>query len=73
MLLFGGTGNFFGPIIGAVGYIWLSDTFAIIRARWPLLMGSVFLIVVLYFRGGVVELIGKVYRFAVRRREGIAT
>jgi branched-chain amino acid transport system permease protein len=73
MLLFGGTGNFFGPIIGAVGYIWLSDTFAIIWARWPLLMGSVFLIVVLYFRGGVVELIGKVYRFAVRRRERIAT
>lgn len=73
MLLFGGAGNFFGPIIGAVGYIWLSDTFAIIWARWPLLMGSVFLIVVLYLRGGVVELIEKVYRFAVRRRERIAT
>jgi len=73
MLLFGGAGNFFGPLIGAVGYIWLSDTFAIIWARWPLLMGGVFLIVVLYLRGGVVELIGKAYRFALRRHEQVAT
>ncbi len=73
MLLFGGTGHFFGPLIGAVGYIWLSDTFAIIWARWPLLMGGVFLIVVLYLRGGVVELIGKAHSFAVRRRGEIAT
>lgn len=68
MLLFGGTGNFFGPLIGAVGYIWLSDTFAVIWARWPLLMGIVFLIVVLHLRGGVVELIGRAYRFAIRER-----
>lgn len=73
MLLFGGTGHFFGPLIGAVGYIWLSDTFAIIWARWPLLMGGVFLIVVLYLRGGVVELIGKAHSFAVRRRGEVAT
>lgn len=68
MLLFGGAGNFFGPLIGAVGYIWLSDTFAVIWARWPLLMGIVFLIVVLHLRGGVVELIGRAYRFAIRER-----
>jgi len=68
MLLFGGTGNFFGPLIGAVGYIWLSDTFAVIWARWPLLMGIVFLIVVLHLRGGVVELIERAYRFAIRER-----
>ena len=61
MTLLGGSGNFFGPIIGAVGYIWMSETFALMWDRWPLLMGVVFLVVVLYLRGGVVELIGKVY------------
>jgi len=73
MLLFGGTGNFFGPLIGAAGYIWLSDTFAVIWARWPLLMGVVFLIVVLHLRGGVVELIGRAHHFVVRRRGEVKT
>lgn len=62
MLLFGGAGNFFGPLIGAIGYIWLSDTFAIMWARWPLLMGGIFLVIVLYLRGGVADLIEKAYR-----------
>ena len=33
MTLFGGVGSFLGPLIGVVGYIWLSDTFSIIWAR----------------------------------------
>ena len=57
MTLFGGVGNFLGPLIGVVGYIWLSDTFSIIWARWPLIMGVIFAIIVLYFRGGVSELL----------------
>ncbi len=73
MLLFGGSGNFFGPLIGAVAYIWMSDTFSLIWARWPLLLGGVFLVVVLFLRGGVVELIERAYRFAYAdRREAAA-
>ena len=73
MLLFGGSGNFFGPLIGAAAYIWLSDTFSIIWARWPLLLGGIFLIVVLFVRGGVVELIERAYRFGYsQRREATA-
>ena len=70
MVLFGGSGNFFGPVIGAVGYIWLSDSFALIWARWPLLMGGMFLIIVLYLRGGVADLIEKAYGFLTRARRG---
>ena len=36
------------------------DTFALFWGRWPLIMGVVFVVVVLYLRGGIVELIGKV-------------
>jgi branched-chain amino acid transport system permease protein len=70
MLLFGGAGHFFGPLIGAIGYIWLSDTFALVWARWPLLMGCMFLIIVLYLRGGVADLIEKAYGFLTRARRG---
>ena len=69
MTLLGGTGNFFGPIIGAVAYIWMSETFSLFWNRWPLLMGVVFVIVVLYLRGGMVELIGRVYGRVQRTRE----
>jgi branched-chain amino acid transport system permease protein len=61
MTLLGGTGNFFGPIIGAVAYIWMSDTFALFWGRWPLIMGIVFVVVVIYLRGGIVELIDRAY------------
>ena len=62
MTLFGGVGSFLGPLIGVVGYIWLSDTFSIIWARWPLIMGVIFAIVVLYFRGGVSELLENLFK-----------
>ncbi|MCS5605415.1 MAG: branched-chain amino acid ABC transporter permease [Alphaproteobacteria bacterium] len=61
MTLLGGTGNFFGPIIGAVAYIWMYDTFALFWGRWPLVMGIVFVVVVIYLRGGIVELIDRAY------------
>ncbi len=69
MTLLGGTGNFFGPIIGAVGYIWMSETFSLFWARWPLIMGIVFVVVIVYLRGGIVELIGKVYGSIQRAQE----
>ena len=62
MTLFGGVGSFLGPLIGVVGYIWLSDTFSIIWARWPLIMGVIFAIIVLYFRGGVSELLENLFK-----------
>jgi branched-chain amino acid transport system permease protein len=53
--LIGGSGSLYGPIIGSVVFIWLSESVSVIWARWPLLLGVAFVIVVLFFRGGVVE------------------
>ena len=53
--LIGGSGSLYGPIIGSVVFIWLSESMSIFWARWPLLLGVAFVIVVLFFRGGVVE------------------
>ena len=53
--LIGGSGSLYGPIIGAFVFIWLSESISLVWARWPLLLGVAFVIVVLFFRGGVVE------------------
>lgn len=53
--LIGGSGSLYGPIIGSFVFIWLSESVSVIWARWPLLLGLAFVIVVLFFRGGVVE------------------
>ncbi|RAI02015.1 branched-chain amino acid ABC transporter permease [Acuticoccus sediminis] len=72
MLLFGGSGNFFGPVIGAVAYIFLSDTLAVIWARWLLVLGIIFAITVLFFRGGIVGLVETVAAKLTGRRAGEA-
>jgi branched-chain amino acid transport system permease protein len=53
--LIGGSGSLYGPIIGSFIFIWLSESVSVMWARWPLLLGVAFVIVVLFFRGGVVE------------------
>ena len=53
--LIGGSGSLYGPVIGSVAFIWLSESMSTVWARWPLLLGVAFVVVVLFFRGGVVE------------------
>jgi branched-chain amino acid transport system permease protein len=53
--LIGGSGSLYGPVIGSFVFIWLSESVSTVWARWPLLLGVAFIIVVLFFRGGVVE------------------
>jgi branched-chain amino acid transport system permease protein len=53
--LIGGSGSLYGPVIGSFVFIWLSESMSAVWARWPLLLGVAFVIVVMFFRGGVVE------------------
>jgi branched-chain amino acid transport system permease protein len=53
--LIGGSGSLYGPVIGSFVFIWLSESMSVVWARWPLLLGVAFVIVVLFLRGGVVE------------------
>ena len=59
--LIGGSGSLYGPIIGSFVFIWLSESMSVVWARWPLLLGVAFVIVVLFFRGGVVEVWNKFF------------
>jgi branched-chain amino acid transport system permease protein len=53
--LIGGSGSLYGPVIGSFVFIWLSESMSTVWARWPLLLGLAFILVVLFLRGGVVE------------------
>jgi branched-chain amino acid transport system permease protein len=64
--LIGGSGSLYGPIIGSFVFIWLSESMSVMWARWPLLLGVAFIIVVLFFRGGVVEAWTRIWRFSKR-------
>jgi branched-chain amino acid transport system permease protein len=67
--LIGGSGSLYGPIIGSFVFIWLSESVSTMWARWPLLLGVAFVIVVLFFRGGVVEAWSRLvsWRFSKQR------
>ena len=66
--LIGGSGSLYGPVIGSFVFIWLSESVSAMWARWPLLLGVAFVIVVLFFRGGVVEAWARFWTWRAARR-----
>src|SRR5712664_2580134 len=66
--LIGGSGSLYGPIIGSVIFIWLSESVSVVWQRWPLLLGVAFVIVVQFFRGGVVEAWARFWAWRAARR-----
>lgn len=50
----GGFRNFFGPIIGAIGYNYLEVFAVAFTAYWQIMLGSVLIALVLFMPGGIV-------------------
>lgn len=70
MVIIGGMSSIFGPVIGAAIFIWLQGFFSVIWARWPLLFGLFIIFVVLFLKGGAIELFDRVRRlFGSRAQE----
>lgn len=53
MALLGGMGTFFGPFIGAFTFLVLEDVITTMTTHWPLFLGTIFIVFVLFFRRGV--------------------
>jgi len=66
--LIGGSGSLYGPVIGSFVFIWLSESMSTVWARWPLLLGVAFVIVVMFFRGGVVEVFDRFRKWRFSRQ-----
>jgi branched-chain amino acid transport system permease protein len=56
MVSIGGSGHFFGPVLGALFYGVLQDWLSSLTKYWMLIMGCVFVFVIMYMRGGIVSL-----------------
>jgi branched-chain amino acid transport system permease protein len=57
MVFVGGTKTFWGPILGVFVYIILQNYLSNITDRWPLFMGFIFVIMVMFIPGGLSEVI----------------
>ena len=60
MAFVGGTGTFWGPILGAFVYIILQSYLSDLTDRWPLFMGVIFVFMVLVIPGGLSQIIQRI-------------
>ena len=68
MAIFGGLGTLFGPIIGAISFVFLRDALTTGFEVWQLAFGVVFVVVVLLFPSGLAGLVSRVWMLPWRAR-----
>ena len=59
---FGGMGSLFGPVIGTIVFLLLEEFLSQFTEYWALIMGPLLLLIVLFARGGIMGLLGRVSR-----------
>ena len=60
MVVLGGMGSLVGPVFGAMALLVLEETLSGITEFWQIILGPLLLLVVLFARGGIDGLLGKV-------------
>jgi branched-chain amino acid transport system permease protein len=53
MVLLGGTGTLYGPIVGALAYLLLEETLSRLTEHWKVILGPLLVLLVLFGRGGI--------------------
>jgi branched-chain amino acid transport system permease protein len=62
MVILGGMGSLFGPVIGAIVYLVLEEFLSQVTEYWALIMGPLLLLIVLFGRGGIDGLLRRLSR-----------
>src|SRR4051794_32611676 len=62
MVILGGMGSMFGPVIGAIVFLVLEELLSQVTEYWALIMGPLLLLIVLFGRGGIMGLLGRFSR-----------
>jgi len=62
MVVLGGMGSLFGPVLGAIVYLLLEEFLSQITEYWALIMGPLLLLIVLFGRGGIMGVLGRARR-----------
>ena len=68
MTFIGGTGSFAGPILGAGVYTYLQNFLSELTDSWPLIMGVLFILMVLFTPGGLVGIIESLTKFMRKKK-----
>ncbi|MFH0916205.1 MAG: branched-chain amino acid ABC transporter permease [bacterium] len=73
VVILGGAGTKLGPIVGAGIVVWFEYFISLLTPqRWPLILGALFIAVIMYFRGGVVAYVTRVFEKAGDKHEPAA-
>ena len=67
MTFIGGIGHFFGPLLGAVFYTYFQNFISELTDSWPLIMGALFIVMVLWTPGGLSGLIQSAWAWIAGR------
>src|SRR5471030_2589635 len=62
MVILGGMRSLFGPVLGAILYLVLEEFLSQITEYWALIMGPLLLLIVIFGRGGIIGLLGRLSR-----------
>lgn len=71
MAFLGGTGSYFGPILGAAIFVYFTDWISSLTEHWEFILGVLFIVLVLYFHRGFIGLIpAKIRLFIEQGKQG---
>jgi branched-chain amino acid transport system permease protein len=59
MVILGGMGSLFGPVVGAIAYLLLEEFLSQITEYWAMILGPMLLLIVLFGRGGIMGMLGR--------------
>jgi branched-chain amino acid transport system permease protein len=59
MVILGGMGSLFGPVFGAIVLLLLEELLSQFTEYWPIIVGPMLVLVVLFARGGIDGLLGR--------------
>jgi branched-chain amino acid transport system permease protein len=62
MVILGGMGSLFGPVLGTIAFLLLEEALSQFTEYWALIMGPLLLLIVLFARGGIDGMLGRVRR-----------
>ena len=59
MVILGGMGSLFGPVIGTIAFLLLEEFLSQITEYWAMILGPMLLLIVLFGRGGIMGMFGR--------------
>ncbi|HEV2054147.1 MAG TPA: branched-chain amino acid ABC transporter permease [Methylomirabilota bacterium] len=69
MTLLGGMATFIGPALGALALIWLNQQIVSYTQYWPLILGTILIVLLFVFPGGIAGAVESAVRRLRRRRQ----